>query len=216
MIDRSLPLIIRRVMDDFRASLRSEKRENHAMDMRIGVGAHYVRPSARSSRARRPCGSNSRPGEHEQRRVRVDLAPGALRAHRFVPARRCAPPKLRRGGPAPSPGDTRRRRGHGARHRRCAADQGRSRGLSALGMQAQGTVEVRARPPSIRDPRRGLGLFRRPREAFSPGSPVASFRNFATSRPFLGEADKNCPSFLVPRVARPSDARSRRALRTCL
>ena len=33
MIDRSLPLIIRRVMDDFRASLRSEKRENHAMDM---------------------------------------------------------------------------------------------------------------------------------------------------------------------------------------
>ena len=116
------------------------------MDMRIGVGAHYVRPSARSSRARRPCGSNSRPGEHEQRRVRVDLAPGALRAHRFVPARRCAPPKLRRGGPAPSPGDARRRRGHGPRHRRCAADQGRSRGLSALGMQAQVRLEVRAHP----------------------------------------------------------------------
>ena len=67
-----------------------------------------------------------------------------------------------------------------------------------------------------RSARRGLGLFRPPREAFSPGSPVASFRNFATSRPFLGEADKNCPSFLVPRVARPSDARSRRALQTCL
>ena len=215
VIDRSVPLI-RRVMIFARAFVRKSARITLWICVLVGVGAHYVRPSARSSRARRPRGSNSRPGEHEQRRVRVDLAPGALRAHRFVPARRCAPPKLRRGGPAPSPGDARRRRGHGARHRRRAADQGRPRGLSALGMQAQGTVEVRARPPSIRDPRRGLRLFRPPREAFSPGSPVASFRNFATSRPFLGEADKNCPSFLVPRVARPSDARSRRALRTCL
>ena len=181
------------------------------MDMRRCRRAHYVRPSARSSRARRPRSSNSRPGEHEQRRVRVDLAPGALRAHRFVQARRCAPPKLRRGGPAPSPGDARRRRGHGARHRRRAADQGRPRGLSALGMQAQGTVEVRARPPSIRDPRRGLRLFRPPREAFSPGSPVASFRNFATSRPFFfgeGKQIKTVPLFSY----RESRVRATRAL----
>lgn len=110
-----------------------------------------LRTTARTFIARRrrlPRGSNSRPGEHEQRRVRVDLAPIAHRAHRFVPAHRCAPPQLpqlRRGGQARSPGDARRRRGRGARHRRRAADQGGPRGLPALGMQAQGAVEVRAR-----------------------------------------------------------------------
>ena len=146
---------------------------------------------------------------------------GALRAHGSS-RRDDAPLRLRRGGPAPSPGDLRRRRGHGARHRRRAADQGRPRGLSALGMQAQGTVEVRARPPSIRDPRRGLGLFRPPREAFSPGSPVASFRNFATSRPcFLvreSDADKNCPALFSAResgcVRAEGAAFERRALVT--
>ena len=135
-----------RAIDLFRAS-SAEKHETSRE--RISIDA--LRTTARTFIARRrrlPRGSNSRPGEHEQRRVRVDLAPIAHRAHRFVPAHRCAPPQLpqlRRGGQARSPGDARRRRGRGARHRRRAADQGGPRGLPALGMQAQGAVEVRAR-----------------------------------------------------------------------
>jgi hypothetical protein len=131
----------------FRAS-GAEKHETSRADI---DWRDALRTTARTFIARRrrlPRGSNSRPGEHEQRRVRVDLAPIAHRAHRFVPAHRCAPPQLpqlRRGGQARSPGDARRRRGRGARHRRRAADQGGPRGLPALGMQAQGAVEVRAR-----------------------------------------------------------------------
>ena len=224
MIDRSVPLI-RRVMIFARAFVRKSARITLWICVLVGVGAHYVRPSARSSRARRPRGSNSRPGEHEQRRVRVDLAPGALRAHRFVPARRCAPPKLRRGGPAPSPGDARRRRGHGARHRRRAADQGRPRGLSALGMQAQGTVEVRARPPSIRTtwPR----AFPPPARSLLAGLTSREFSQFRDQPPFFFSEGKQMQIKTVPlfsyresrvraRVARSSDARSRRTLRTCL
>ena len=166
-----------------RSASFSRERSGKARDVTRGDDwRDALRTTARTFIARRrrlPRGSNSRPGEHEQRRVRVDLAPIAHRAHRFVPAHRCAPPQLpqlRRGGQARSPGDARRRRGRGARHRRRAADQGGPRGLPALGMQAQGAVEVRARPSSIRDPRRGLGLFRPLRSRSRDAFPVASFR----------------------------------------
>ena len=178
-----------------------------------------LRTTARTFIARRrrlPRGSNSRPGEHEQRRVRVDLAPIAHRALRFVPAGRCAPPQLpqlRRGGQARSPGDARRRRGRGSRHRRRAADQGGPRGLLALGMQAQGAVEVRARPPSIHTPRRGLGFSApfgsRSRDAF----PVASFRKRDPAALFSNRSNRETAvSLLSPKddaSCRRRDAPSR-------
>ena len=164
-----------------------------------------LRTTARTFIARRrrlPRGSNSRPGEHEQRRVRVDLAPIAHRAHRFVPASRCALPKLRHGGPAPSPCDALHHRSRGARHGRRAANQGGPRGLHSIRMQTQGRVEVRARPPPIRDPRRGFGLFRpSPRSLLAGRSQSRVFGN-ATQPPFSFRT----PYFLVLSRLDRSDA----------
>jgi hypothetical protein len=58
--------------------------------------------------------------------------------------------------------------------------------------------------------------FSAPARSLLAGLSSREFSQFRDQPPFSTKADKNCPSFLVPRVARPSESRAseRRALST--